>query len=164
MNLVTRRGTRTPSFPSRPAHRVRRERVSPLRRGRDVSKPVDDLSPGAQAALGENGYVRFREFREYAAGWNLGRGRPLSTGSAATLELFLAEFSDFDTRPSLFMTEAGNLELGWEDRTGRRIEIEFFPDRLAYFFESDDLGEEGEISVRALSSLLARLRPEAAPL
>jgi hypothetical protein len=120
-------------------------------------KPVDDLSSGARAIVGENGYARFKEFRSYAAGWDFGRGRALSPESVATLELFLAAFSDFPTRPSLFMTEAGNLLLGWEDREAHRIEIECFPDRIAYYFENEDLEDGGEVDLDRLPLLVAKL-------
>lgn len=120
------------------------------------------LSPRARMLLGANASARFDEFRQYREGWDFGRGRPLAPGSVAALELFLDAYSTFPTRPSLFMTADGNLELAWENHAGQRVEIEFFPDRFQYAIAADGIDREGELELRCLPALLAHLDQEAA--
>jgi hypothetical protein len=58
------------------------------------------------------------------------------------------------------MTRAGNVELAWESRAGRRVEVEFFPDRLQYFLDSDGRENEGEMELSRLPELIATLDRE----
>lgn len=95
------------------------------RLGRRSSRPACALSPYARAILGDHASARFDEFSQYRDGWDFGRGRRLSAGSVAALELFLAAYPSFPTRPSLFLTQDGNLELAWEDDAGNRTDVEF---------------------------------------
>ncbi len=120
-----------------------------------IVKPTDELSAAARAILGTNGVERFEEFRSYPEGWDFGHGQPLSSASIASLDLFLVLFGDFPNRPSLFLTRSGNLELAWEDAHGR-IELEFFPNKVQYFFEVD--GVEGEVPISQTMRLIAQLR------
>jgi hypothetical protein len=113
---------------------------------------VARLSHRARALLGENASARFEAFSQYREGWDFGRGRPLAAGSVAALELFLDAYSSFPTRPSLFMTAQGNLELAWENHAGQHVEVEFWPDRFQYAIEADGAGQEGEMELRGLSS------------
>ncbi len=131
---------------------------SSLRRlGARFFRPRAGLSARARSILGENAAARYAEFRQYRDGWDLGRGRRLLRGSASALERFLAAGPDFPTRPSLFMTQAGSLELAWEDRAGRRVEVEFLPDRFQYFVEAQSGDEEGDVELCRLPVLLAHL-------
>jgi len=120
-----------------------------------IVKPIDELSSAARAILGPNGTARFDEFKSYPQGWDFGYGQPLSSASIASLDYFLALFGEFSTRPSLFLTRLGNLELAWEDGVGR-IELEFFPNKVQYFLEAND--EESEVPISHLPRLIERLR------
>lgn len=121
------------------------------------SHATDGLSARARSILGENAFSRYAEFRQYPDGWDFGRGRKLCAASVTTLERFLAAEPAFPTRPSLFMTQAGSLELAWEDRRGHRVEVEFLPDRFQYFVESEGGDEEGEVELCRLPALMAHL-------
>jgi hypothetical protein len=138
----------------------RRHSSQPPRLAGPSIRPTDGLSARARAVLGENALARFQEFRQYADGWDFGRGNRLSSASVAALDLFLSSYSNFPTRPSLFMTQAGNLELAWENHGGRRIEVEFCPDRFQYFLDVEDPRAEGEMELRRLPDLIATLEQE----
>jgi len=58
-------------------------------------------------------------------------------------------------QPSLFFTLEGNLELGWEDRNGQAIEIEFYPDKIEYFIES--LNEESSVALADIFRLTEKI-------
>jgi hypothetical protein len=105
--------------------------------------------------VGENGVARFREFSSYREGWDFGQGLPLSPGSVASLERFLASYKKFRRRPSLFFTRPGYLALGWEDADDNPIEIEFAPDHFVVYLASTD--EEIVVDREDLPSLLAKL-------
>ena len=62
--------------------------------------------------------------------------RDPSTGDVVGLTLLV-------TDPSVFFTDDGSISLLWEDKNGKDVEIEFFPDRVEYYVEAK--GEEGEI-------------------
>ncbi len=118
----------------------------------DRIKPTDSLSKKAIAIIGENGADRFEEFKQYKSGWDLGIGEPLSPQSIALLDTFINFYYDcFKTEPSLFLTNSGNLELGWEDKNGQEIELEFFPNKIEFYIES--IGEEGEVIIQPDSPL-----------
>jgi hypothetical protein len=121
------------------------------------SRPTGELGAHARAVLGENAAARLAEFRQYPDGWDFGRGRRLSAGSLKALERFLDRNPRFPTRPSLFMTQAGTLELAWEDGAGQRIEVEFLPDAYLYFVQAERGEDEGEFNARQLTALLAHL-------
>ncbi|SRR6266481_6273239 len=115
------------------------------------------LGEKAANILGENGIRRFGEFVRYERGWDLGRGEPLSSRSVAFVNAFLNKLPELgEFRPSLFLTHEGNLQLGWEDREGNAIEIEFGPDRVEYYLEG--LGEERTIRLESLPQLIGRIR------
>ncbi|HEX6037569.1 hypothetical protein [Longimicrobium sp.] len=135
----------------------RRVRIqSHLRRlGMRFSRPAN-LSTRARAALGENAAARFAEFRQYRDGWDFGRGRRLSAGSVRALERFVDAGPCFPTRPSLFLTQDGMLELAWEDHAGRRVEVELLPGCYLYFVEGEH-DDEGVFEPRQVPALLAHL-------
>ena len=58
--------------------------------------------------------------------------------------------------PSLFLTLKGNLSLGWEDKNGQSIEVEFYPDKAEYFIES--LNEESAVKLSNIFELTEKLR------
>lgn len=122
-----------------------------------VRRQAPTLGETAGNILGENGVRRFWEFVRYERGWDLGRGEPLSSRSVAFVNAFLNRLPELGAvRPSLFLTHEGNLQLGWEDREGNAIEIEFGPDRVEYYLEG--LGEERTIGLEALPQLIGRVR------
>ncbi|MDT5122637.1 MAG: hypothetical protein QOC96_2119 [Acidobacteriota bacterium] len=126
-------------------------------RPRHFRPQVRVLSENARQALGANGLRRLFEFSEYRVGWDAGRGQPLSIGSLSSLEWFLDRLPELSAiEPSLFLTRNGNLQLVFEDHSGNAIEIEFFPDKLEYYFEDND--EEGFIQLSDVNGLIDRLR------
>lgn len=106
---------------------------------------TETLGFQTKQVLGSNATKRFELFKQYKSGWDVGRGLPLSPRSVAVMESFISFFSDFKQEPSLFLTLEGNLQLVWEDKDNRPIEIEFFSDRIEYYIES--LDEEQAISL-----------------
>jgi hypothetical protein len=115
------------------------------------------LSENARRALGENGLLRLFEFSEFRAGWDAGRGQPLSIGSLSSLEWFLDQLPELSaSEPSLFLTRNGNLQLVFENARGDAIEIEFFPNKLEYYFEGGE--EEGSLELTNTADFTARLR------
>lgn len=116
-------------------------------REQDEPKSVSflDISKATEMVLGLDGVARLNNFREYEAGWNFGDGAPISPRSLSAMEYFINQFFSFQIIPSIFMSNDGNLLLGWEDSTGKQIELEFFEDSIGYFIES--LDEENEIAL-----------------
>ena len=115
------------------------------------------LSKNAVTIIGENGWRRFESFAQYPDGWAGGEGKSLSVGSVDTLEMFLRQLPELAAyQPGLFLSHQGNLQLGWEDKSGAEVEIEFFPHKLEYFIES--LQEEAEISRERMSDLIEKVR------
>jgi len=104
-----------------------------------------DISKATEMVLGLEGVERLNNFREYEAGWSFGDGAPISQKSLSAMEYFINQFFSFQIIPSIFMSNEGNLLLGWEDITGKQIELEFFEDSIGYFIES--LDEENEIAL-----------------
>ena len=136
-------------------HQSRRLRV---REAENIPQPeVATLSEAAIQILGENGQRRFQEFRQYQPGWNVGQGAPLSIRSATVLDKFLTQLPDLVAyQPSLFLTHDGNLELGWEDSNGDAMEIEFWPDRVSYYFEG--LDQERTVRLEVFPQFIERIR------
>lgn len=107
--------------------------------------------------IGENGKNRFDEFITYPKGWYGGKGEKWSKGSVFFLEQFanyLPELKFY--KPSLFMTLEGNFSLGFEDKQGKSIEIEFFSDRAEYYLES--LEEESNTKLADIFNLVNKVR------
>jgi hypothetical protein len=110
------------------------------------------LSALAASILGDNGVARFEEFWSYEDGWDFGDGKVLSLKSISSLEAFFEQFAEFRRRPSLFLTQSGNLMLGWEDAANSTIELECTPDGYVLFLGATD--EEMAFSCDELSPLL----------
>jgi len=114
------------------------------------------LSENSKRIIGENGLYRFEEFKRYPRGWDGGHGKPLSHRSITSLETFLRQLPELAIRqPSLFLTHQGNLQLGWEDKLGNVVELEFFPDKVEYYLES--LNEEGMVDLKGLHLLVDKV-------
>lgn len=117
-----------------------------------------ELNQSAVRLIGKNGLDRFRLFRQFPEGWDSGTGTPLLEQSVKAFELFAAQFSkQMKNEPSLFLTRSGHLQLGWEDKAGQTIELEFYPDNIEYFIEA--LDDEGAISLDDISALIDKLSP-----
>jgi len=114
------------------------------------------LSREAIAVIGENGKRRFEEFRKYPSGWYGGKGKKISKSSVLNFERFVKRMPELrQFQPSLFFTLEGNLELGWEDRNGQAIEIEFYHDKIEYFIES--LNEESSVALADIFRLTEKI-------
>ena len=115
------------------------------------------LSEQTKRIVGENGVDRFEEFRAYPDGWDYGRGRHLSTRSVRLMNSFLDRLPELaEEEPSLFLTHQGNLALGLEDAQGNAVELEFFSDRIEYYFEA--LNEEGSLESERQTQLVERIK------
>jgi hypothetical protein len=126
-------------------------------RPRHFRPQVRVLSDNARRVLGANGLRRLFEFSEYRTGWDAGQGQPLSIGSLLSLEWFLDQLPELSTsEPSLFLTRNGNLQIVFEDYQGNTVEIDFFPDRLEYYFEDSD--EESSLPLSDATNFIDRLR------
>lgn len=116
-----------------------------------------ELNQSAVRLVGKNGLDRFQLFRHFPKGWDSGNGEPLSEQSIKTFEMYATQYSDpVKCQPSLFLTRMGHLQLGWEDKEGKRIELEFYSDKVEYFIEA--LDDEGEVSLNDLAKLIDKLR------
>jgi len=113
--------------------------------GIPVLANVAKLSKKAISVLGTNGLRRFETFRNYEKGWDGKFSFPLSNRSIAVMEYFINQFFDFKKEPSLFLTGNGNLQLGWENLLGQKVELEFFPDKIEYYVEAVE--EEGQVDI-----------------
>lgn len=125
---------------------------------RTIIVSTDRLDDRAASALGENGIKRFKEFQQYKEGWDSGTGKPLSLRSVAVLEFFMNSFTGFPEEPSLFFTRDGNLQLGWEDASGKTVEFEFFPDQIEYYIEAKNTEGRINIDQRELKDIIAVLK------
>ncbi|MDQ3635694.1 MAG: hypothetical protein M3405_14470 [Acidobacteriota bacterium] len=125
---------------------------------KNVVKNENSLFPKELVNIfGENGKHRFDEFNSYEEGWYGGKGKKISQGSIFFLKQFayyLPELKQY--RPSLFMTLEGNLSIGFEDRNGKSIEIEFFSNKAEYYLES--LEEENSKKLVHISELTNKVR------
>ena len=125
--------------------------VEPKRRGNFT------LSREAIAIIGENGKRRFEEFRKYQNGWYGGKGKKISKWSVLNFERFVKEIPELKLfHPSLFLTLEGNLSLGWEDKNGQSVEIEFYPDKIEYFIER--LDEESSITLANIFQFTEKIK------
>lgn len=116
-----------------------------------------DLSDDSKRILGKNGADRFGKFKRYRQGWEHGQGEPLSSRSVRLLDFFLRRLPELSTlEPSLFLTDPGNLQLGWTDDRGGMVELEFFPDKIEYYLES--LNEENSVPSSEQGMLLEKVK------
>ncbi len=121
------------------------------------SKEILVLSRDTVAVVGENGKRRFDEFKRYPSGWYGGKGQEISKYSVANFERFVKKIPELKLfRPSLFLTLEGNIALGWEDKKGQSLEIEFHPDKIEYFIES--LNEESSVGLAGIFELAEKIR------
>lgn len=127
----------------------------------EISEPKQKdnliLSRVAIAVIGANGKRRLDEFKDYPDGWYGGKGKKLSKRSIFVFEQFVKNLSEIKSfHPSLFFTLEGNLSLGWEDKSGQSIEVEFYPDKVEFYIES--LSEESEVKLSNIFELTEKIR------
>ena len=106
--------------------------------------------------IGGRGLDRLESFKKYPAGWNFGKGDALSP---SVLQLFydLLTNESFQPHasPSIFLTDDGYLELCWEDKKEKKVQIEIKRRSICYYFESTE--KEGEIRADDLDLLIKLL-------
>jgi len=107
--------------------------------------------------LGPAGWGRLHHFRHYySAGWGDGTGKPLSPRALETFYRFL-EAATFpqDVWPSLFLTDAGGIELSWEDSARKAVQVEFTSSEIEFYAEGQNL--EGTVLKGEAQELAKRL-------
>jgi hypothetical protein len=105
--------------------------------------------------LGAKGWGRVHHFRNfYPSGWGE-HGRVLSPKALDAFFRFLqvAEFPGGG--PSVFLTDRGGIELCWEDREGKSVQVEFTGSGAEFYREETE--EEGEVAFDSLAQLAGRL-------
>lgn len=107
--------------------------------------------------LGARGWGRLHHFRHYySQGWGDGTGSPLSPRSLEGFHRFLEQVKfPATSKPSLFLTDAGHLELCWEDSGGKTIQVEFTPSGANFYVEAKD--EEKSAAFSELAPLAVDL-------
>jgi hypothetical protein len=67
------------------------------------------------------------------------------------------EFTVFigGTKPSVFLTDDGCIELCWEDASGKGVQLEFRPTEIEFYIESQN--SEGTVPHSAVTELARRL-------
>lgn len=109
--------------------------------------------------LGPRGWGRFYQFRHfYGLGWGEGRGQALSPRAIEAFHKFL-ETVQFPagSRPSIFLTDDGGLELSWENADGKALQAAFFPSRIEVYRAADDFELDLPLSeAKAAADLVSR--------
>jgi len=107
--------------------------------------------------LGSKGWGRVYQFRNYyESGWGE-KGRVLSPRALDAFFRFLedATFPNATTVPSVFLTDRGGIELCWEDRNGKSVQVEFTGTGAEFYNAATD--EEGVVALDGLTHLSQRL-------
>jgi len=104
--------------------------------------------------LGKNGWGRWQYFRKcFSGGWDERGQKPLSPRSQ---EVFFTALASLDlpdhAKPSLFLTDGGNLELAWRDVQGRAVQIEFGPAESEIYVEASEY--EATVPNRELAEVI----------
>ena len=107
--------------------------------------------------LGPKGWGRLHHFRHYySAGWGDGSGKPLSPRSLETFYRFLESITfPANTTASLFLTDEGFIELCWEDRLSKAVQVEFRPSEIEFYVEANQL--EDSVPTTEATQLAKRL-------
>ncbi len=107
--------------------------------------------------LGAKGWGRVYHFRDYyASGWGE-NGLVLSPKALDAFFRFVEEanFPAGKSCPSVFLTDRGGIELVWEDRNGKSVQVEFTGTGAEFFEAATD--EEGVVPFDGLAQLSRRL-------
>jgi hypothetical protein len=118
---------------------------------------MDDREELLLRKLGPKGSARVHQFRNYyESGWGE-KGRVLSPKALDAFFRFLedATFPNAATVPSVFLTDRGGIELCWEDRNGKSVQVEFTGTGAEFYKAATD--EEGAMALDGLAHLSQRL-------
>lgn len=86
--------------------------------------------------LGPRGWARLTLFRHhYPAGGGTG-GQALSPRTLERFFQFLKMAQFRHSQPSVFLTDRGGIELCWEDRAGRSLQLEFTETGIEFYHEA----------------------------
>jgi hypothetical protein len=66
-----------------------------------------------------------------------------------------ASFPKGKSAPSVFLTDRGGVELVWEDRNGKSVQVEFTGTGAEFYKAATQ--EEGEVTIDGLAELSGRL-------
>jgi len=104
-----------------------------------------------------NDVLRIKSLTTVKDGWNFGQGKDFQIGSLYTLESFLqAGFTFPPKEPSIFLSDAGNLNFVWfEKKRSIEFELEFFTDKIEfYIFYANTDYYERHYSLEHISDLI----------
>jgi hypothetical protein len=98
--------------------------------------------------LGQSGMKRLYRFAtEYDRGWGDGSGEPLDQKILKCLFVFLRYAPiNIESKPSIFMTPEGGLELAWDDFERNEIRVEFSSQTISYHFSKT--GHNGSYPIK----------------
>lgn len=106
--------------------------------------------------LGAKGWGRVYQFKNYySSGWGQ-NGKVLSPKAFNAFFKFVesATFPAGNT-PSVFLTDRGGIELCWEDRDGKPVQVEFMAAGAEFYNAATD--EEGVVALDAVTQLSRQL-------
>ena len=107
--------------------------------------------------LGVRGWGRVYHFQNYyISGWGE-KGQVLSPRALDGFFRFMeaARFPTAKSTPSVFLTDRGGVELVWEDRNGKSVQVEFTGTGAEFYLAATE--EEGEVTDDGLAELSRRL-------
>jgi hypothetical protein len=107
--------------------------------------------------LGPRGWGRIVHFRRYyTPGWGQGEGKSLSPRAVEAFRRFLrvARFPD-GVLPSVFLTDQGGLEVCWEDKDGKSVQVEFTSHGVDFYREAGE--EEASVGFHQIPALAEQL-------
>lgn len=107
--------------------------------------------------LGPKAWVRVSLFRNYyEPGWGE-NGKVLSPRALEAFFRFVegATFPAGKRSPSLFLTDGGGVELCWEDRNGKPVQVEFTTTGAEFYEAATEA--EGSVPFEGLAELCRRL-------
>lgn len=108
--------------------------------------------------LGRHGWGRVMYFeKHYSRPWGQrAECSPFSKESLRRLYSFVEKMPNLEPLPSVFLTDSGNLELGWKNELGQVVSIEFTPSHMEYYIEK--FNEEESLSYEDAKTLLDKLK------
>ncbi len=114
---------------------------------------ITQLCPQAQEILGDKGMKRFEMFCREKEGWYVGNtGKPLSLIAVKYFNRFCSFIEKISAPVSIFMGLEGSLEIMWRTTSNQMFNVEFFDNRIEYYFEKTD--DEGVVSPSDIHSLV----------
>ncbi|MBF0473711.1 MAG: hypothetical protein HQK93_08270 [Nitrospirae bacterium] len=124
---------------------------------------VEDTSL-IQQFLDKHSIDRLENFKKIPSGWDEDESLQLNNDTIKTMEEFLNNLLDFNLifnkRPSIFLTNEGNVALGWENIDGKSIELEFMKDKIEYYIESIEMEDFINKTPIKINKLISELYKE----